>query len=134
MYSDCYDFPPQWEDEINDISDDDFDDEIDPNIPLTDGLLQSLLVVWALKNGISHTALRELLIILRLWHDLPKDPRTLLSTPRFKVPTIQMCGGLYIHYGLIKAVIERLQRNPLLKSLLSLQWNTDGKPFKSKLF
>ena len=44
---------------------------------------------WASKDLITHTALRELLVILQNhWHsDLPRDPRTLLKVPRIIVST-----------------------------------------------
>ena len=69
---------------------------------------------WALQNNITHVALRELLTILRgRFKELPKDPRTLLSTGKVSPDAIKTIGsGYYYHfgvkYGLIKAITHKV--------------------------
>ena len=97
------------------------------------GLL-SLLARWAIENKITHTALGQLLGVLRVFHlDLPKDPRTLLLTK--KVDGIKpIAGGLYYHFGIAGAIESALALDPKLKNCdtIQLQLNVDGLPlFKS---
>ena len=70
------------------------------------------LASWATKNQLSRSALGDLLSILRReGHDLPKDPRTLLRTPR-SINIIDKCGGQYIYLGIESRIIKLLERNP----------------------
>ncbi len=71
----------------------------------------SFLSEWALKNNITHIALRELLGFLRVhdqFSELPKDSRTLLKTPKYVVKTI-VSGGECIYFDLAKKISERIQ-------------------------
>ena len=93
------------------------------------------LASWATKNQLSRSALGDLLSILRReGHDLPKDPRTLLRTPR-SINIIDKCGGQYIYLGIESRIIKLLERNPDLindSGTLKLLVNVDGVPlFKS---
>ena len=93
------------------------------------------LASWATKNQLSRSALGDLLSILRReGHDLPKDPRTLLGTPR-SINIIDKCGGQYIYLGIESRIIKLLERNPDLindSGTLKLLVNVDGVPlFKS---
>ena len=62
--------------------------------------LDELLHAWAIKNNITQSALGELLVVLkRLDPDLPKDPRTLLSSRKVEgIESIE--GGQYYHFGM----------------------------------
>lgn len=97
--------------------------------------LALLLADWAKKFGTSHTAINDLLRILRPYHSsLPKDARTLLKT--VKVYNISnLAGGSYYHFGITEYV-----RSLTVSSLVAaedieeikLQINIDGLPlFKS---
>lgn len=63
-----------------DVEDDDF----------SENYLKSNLKKWAIQNNIAHSSLKELLSLYSIYYNnnlfktLPKDPRTLLSTPRTK--------------------------------------------------
>ena len=100
------------------------------------------LGLWASSFGISFVAMAALLTVLRIYFPLlPKDPRTLLKTPRFNhVKTVE--GGSYVHFGIVKCVaqskdvlqylLSRLQSCFQHITVLSLQINMDGLPlFKS---
>lgn len=68
---------------------------------------ESKLKNWAMEFKVFHNCLKSLLTILKEHTkiDLPKDPRTLLGTPR--ITHIENMGhGQYCHIGLTKAVEE----------------------------
>lgn len=126
----------------SEISDSDFEAEQD----LFNVYLKNL-TDWALNFGISHSALKSLLEIQRpLFPNLPKDPRTLLSTPSETVVK-KIDEGLYHHFGVEKGIvstvaccglvnynnrmIERINI-PKTENFLSLSLHFDGIPiFKS---
>lgn len=60
---------------------------------------------WAIIFNICHVALLALLAILRKYtsHAFPKDPRTLLKTPRHTA-IVEMGFGQYCHFGLKNAL------------------------------
>ena len=74
--------------------------------------ISSDIAEWASKNLITHTVLRELLVILKNHghSDLPRDPRTLLKVPRIIVSK-QKCGGDYVYLGL-RSIISNYLSNP----------------------
>ena len=88
---------------------------------------------WASKNLVTHTTLRELLVILKNngYSDLPKNPRTLLKVPRIIVST-QKCEGDYVYLGL-RSIISNYLSNPANNfDIIELVINIDGLPlFKS---
>lgn len=94
------------------------------------------LASWAVQFGITLTALGSLLSILRVpFPNLPRDPRTLLKTPRNEnVKDIE--GGQYFHFGIV-ASLTKILTNMSCKfgegvASLYLQVNIDGLPlFKS---
>jgi hypothetical protein len=93
------------------------------------------LKLWASTNKCQHRSLNELLDILRQQgHELPKDARTLLETPR-NVPVLTKCGGQYIYFGIEQGIIKNLskyQKNAQHLNSIELVINIDGLPlFKS---
>lgn len=93
------------------------------------------LATWAAKNNCHRGTVNELLGILRKeGHSLPKDSRTLLSTPR-TVSTSSKCGGQYVYLGIEHGVRQILSENPSFvekNKRIQLKVNVDGLPlFKS---
>ena len=93
------------------------------------------LASWASRNKLTRSTLWELLQLLRKeGHDLPKDPRTLLCTPR-TIQVDEKLGGTYSYFGVEPAIRETLGNNPWFEShydSIELQVNIDGVPlFKS---
>lgn len=86
---------------------------------------------WAIMFNIFHVALRALLIILRKYtrHLFPKDPRTLLKTPKH-TPVIEMGIRQYCHFGLQNALQKMLDEyNTVLGRIpasLDIFINIDG--------
>lgn len=106
------------------------------NVHDTEGM-RSRLKTWALKNNVRGTAVDSLLQILNPhFPDVPKDHRTLLSTPR-DVPTVQMSDGQYVHFGLHAGLLRALDEWHRLNVVRMVQtvevsFNIDGLPlFKS---
>jgi hypothetical protein len=108
-------------------SDDDHDDEHICE-SLTDELrsLTSLIGEWAVEYSVPLTAVGSLLKLLKPYHpELPKDARTLLTTPRSNAICSLSCGGQYVHLG-IANWIEDLARSGCLETnqtVLCLQFN-----------
>ena len=95
--------------------------------------ISSDIAEWASKNLITHTVLRELLVILKNHghSDLPRDPRTLLKVPRVIVST-QNCGGDYVYLGLRSILSNYLLNLANNFDIVELVINIDGLPlFKS---
>lgn len=118
-------------DEIECESDDSFE-----NLEKQDMLsFREELKSWALTFQIKHTALNALLIILKSHvpdNVLPKDARTLVSTPRNTEVKSDNLGGEYWHYGLQKVLEDTLTQFDNIPSEISLNINIDGLPtFKS---
>lgn len=96
--------------------------------------LMSELRHWAIKYKICLNALADLFRIFKKYifilSFLPKDPRTLLKTPR-KSNIINLAGGLYWHCGLIN-IIEKLildyNKLGLPSNNIHLILNVDGLP------
>ena len=93
------------------------------------------LASWATKHHCCRGPINELLQILRKQgHCLPKDSRTLLTTPT-KVTTLEKCGGQYIYLGIEHGVRQVLSNYPSLiekMESIDLMINVDGLPlFKS---
>lgn len=89
---------------------------------------------WALNYRISHSALKGLLEILsNTKHDfqfesLPKDPRTLLSTPRQTVIR-RVHPGNYFHFGIRASLECHLKKFGLkLPTNIQIGVNIDGLP------
>ena len=66
---------------------------------------------WATNHKLTRAAFNDLLNLLRKrGHDLPKDSRTVLSTPS-QVDTLAKCGGRYIYFGIEKNIRQILKSN-----------------------
>ena len=91
---------------------------------------------WAAVHpGLSHSCLNQLLaILIQHGHELPKDCRTLMSTPK-KVDTVAKCGGQFIYVGLQKGILKSVSQSRTFqenKDTIELLINVDGVPlFKS---
>ncbi|KAG1681456.1 PiggyBac transposable element-derived protein 4 [Nymphon striatum] len=88
------------------------------------------LASWAVGFGISHSALSALLEILQSSNlNVPKDPRTLLMTP--KVSNIkETAGGSFYHFGVANGIVSKLSTPSCLVDVetLTLYINIDGLP------
>lgn len=105
-------------DEGNSIS---YENEMKENTSIKNDLRK-----WALTHNIPHMAMKDLLAVLDKngIEDLPKDPRTLLKTPR-RVSIQEMGSGEYWHYGLAKSIqnaFGSIQEN----KFITLTFNMDG--------
>ena len=117
------------------MQDEDFDidspDEEYDNIKLRDNLR-----AWAVETNTPISHLSSLLAVLNKHlpdADLPKDGRTLLSTPK-SIEVEKKAGGSMHYFGIAKGVLARMQESPTLTiaQTLHLQINIDGMPlFKS---
>ena len=95
--------------------------------------LRSELAEWAGTFNISHAALSGLLSILqKAGVDVPKDPRTLLATPKH-TDVVAVAGGSYHYFGVANVVRQRLSLFSECKSeqMLSLHINIDGLPLSN---
>ena len=97
--------------------------------------LHQELASWATKYKCQRNAVSDLLDILRRQgHTLPKDPRTLLETPR-EVNTLTKCGGQYVYFGVESGIVQVLSKHPSFtesQTTIDLMINIDGLPlFKS---
>lgn len=96
--------------------------------------LRDKLATWALRFNVSHAQLSALLEILKPSHpDLPKDPRTLLSTSQH-VKTVSVAGGDYYYFGVaywLQIILNKCSFVGDVKQI-TLNINIDGIPlFKS---
>lgn len=109
------------------------DSDISYNFNQSEEYFQNVLSAWAIQFNIAHNALSGLLEILRKHIPLsilPKDPRTLLKTPR-NTNIVQMGSGEYFHYGLLnvcKLIVDSFVLSNINLSKIDLQINIDGLP------
>lgn len=85
---------------------------------------------WAIKYGITHSALSPLLEILNTFTNakFPKDPRTLLQTPR-NTDVLEMGNGQFYHFDIInivKKMITKKRQKDINIATLDLLVNIDG--------
>jgi len=73
--------------------------------------LNQYLKEWTVTHNITHIALKYLLSFLPAFLSkdiyLPRDPRTLMQTPR-KLEVLQISGGHYIHFNMLKNIRNKL--------------------------
>lgn len=126
----------EFEIQVDDIIDgnEDFDSESDENDSQT---LEDRLCHWAneFQHDVSHAAIAGLLTALRPdFPNLPKDPRTLLSTD-VKKSVMKLAGGEYHHFGLKECILAELSLCNVHAEMLPqvmIDINIDGLPiFKS---
>jgi hypothetical protein len=102
---------------------------------ICDADLNEQLAQWSTQYGINQSALGGLLQLLQPLHPaLPKDPRTLLATPRQVHLKTLSDEGLYYHFGVANAIRKHILQRFVREDVnqLSLQINIDGVPlFKS---
>ena len=112
---------------ISSESDNEPEDDVVDDVPINTKIAQ-----WYFRHNVSHSALSDLLGILRPYHPgLPADSRTLLKTPRVYVLRNLADSGSYYHFG-IASGIEAIDHSVSLPENLRLQFNFDGLPlFKS---
>ncbi|XP_066592983.1 uncharacterized protein [Prorops nasuta] len=93
--------------------------------------LRSKLILWADKHHVQGKTLTSLLKILREegHHDLPKDGRSLMRTPRTIIVT-KRSGGDYFHYGLLQGILDQLyQLDEMIQTdTIFINVNIDGLP------
>lgn len=103
---------------------------LDSSVLLNSSLSQQLQN-WVTKCNITHTALRKLLSLLRpfISEHLPRDPRTLLNTPK-STKIITMGSGIYTHIGVAYSVKQQLKTvpNKYIPEIIYLDYNVDGLP------
>lgn len=95
---------------------------------------------WALKFNIAHQAIRSLLTICSEHYNLiipsqiPKDPRTLLQTPRESNISQMGTNGFFWYSGLKENLNNVLKAHITTDTSISLNINIDGLPlFKSSV-
>lgn len=93
--------------DISDIDDNFFEMSNNSLNEHADKNFNKSVAAWAIKYGITHSALIELLKILNIFTNttFPKDPRTLLQTPR-NTDVIKMGDGQYCHFD-IESIIKK---------------------------
>ena len=91
------------------------------NLPTPDRCdvdLRHKLHLWATRNKCKHSAVNELLGILReQGHNLPKDTRTPLHTPRDATVESKF-GSQYIYFGIESGLLNILSKYPQVANRL----------------
>lgn len=99
---------------------------------------EEALRAWALHHNITHLALKDLLLLIKVQYNdksLPLDPRTLLDTPQNTGKLcIQIAGGKYWHHG-VKECLRKWFGSLSEDINISININIDGLPIhKSSKF
>lgn len=89
--------------------------------------LRNALATWAVSHNITRNACNDLLCILNQYtsHNISKDIRTLLQTPR-RTDVSRICEGEYFHLGLHDIIKKMLSKNN--DTCINLIMNIDGLP------
>lgn len=88
--------------------------------------LKNELKDWYNKNNITHSAFKALLGILKQYHNLPGDPRTILGTKTHEeTPVIE---GSMVYFGLEKNIRNNFQFASAEIDELKLDVSIDGVP------
>lgn len=122
----------------SEFSEKEIDSDIVPSVTQQNANTSSEIQIrdWAVKHQIHHSALKELLVILRTQYDphLPLDPRTLCKTPSNLSQLIKnIPGGTYYHFGVTNCLSEFLENISDLEGkknikTIYLRINCDGIP------
>ena len=106
-----------------------FDSQLAPPLPCRETTFRDELAAWAVAIPAVHV--NSLLEILKehecFKHELPKDCRTLVRTPR-NVNVIQIAPGTYYHLGAQDEIVRLLQSIGFAGTAISLFVNVDGLP------
>lgn len=93
------------------------------------------LKTWAINHNITHCALKDLLLILKNQPELkeiniPKDPRTLLNTPKHLDIKNINSSGTYFHFGIEKGLNNLFKdvKNTNIPDIIEVAINIDGLP------
>ncbi len=106
--------------------------------------IHDFLSSWAIQHNISHTALKDVLGHLKTYDDfkhLPKDPRTLLKTPKGSTKSL-ISGGECMYFNLKNKILSKIKSGlvdsviPIVKkiqnnlncSLITIAISIDGIP------
>lgn len=86
---------------------------------------------WAIRNKISHVAIRELSILKEIpdLNNMPKDPRTFLNTPRETILRV-INPGKYYHFGLKNGLTNMFKKIEVsnIPDVINVAINIDGLP------
>lgn len=87
-------------------------------------------LMWCLTSQLSRDNLKALMAMLRKYFNapLPKDPRTLLKTPK-STKLYEMSNGSYWHYGLkniLNKIINKYEAHKIDVKTIKLSLNIDG--------
>ncbi|XP_061519266.1 uncharacterized protein LOC133395040 isoform X2 [Anopheles gambiae] len=119
------------ENETININEEQEDDETD-EIEIENLDLKECLKIWSLVSNVDHKSLRFLLRILRTNCDasLPKDPRTLLKTPKKPAGITNITGGQLWYQGIKTCLMKKFRTANLDDNIstLSLKVYIDGLP------
>lgn len=90
--------------------------------------LQVQLRQCFIKHNATHALINDVLNILKTYHNLPCDARTLLKTPQY-VPVKKICGGDFVYFGLLSTIKEKVKEGSVKNTpVLNLSFNIDGLP------
>ncbi len=107
----------------------DSESTVDKSDPCSFSDITRKLGDWAVNHNISHSALSELLhLLVQCGLELPKDPRTLLSTSTtYEIKDIG--NGCYCHIGVSNLIISALSQEAHSSvDTITLRINIDGIP------
>lgn len=116
-------------DEVKSSSDNDSDKSFALD---KDSKLQSDLRACFIKHNATQTLINDVLIVLKPYHKLPQDARTLMSTP-LSTSIKNIGNGEFAYFGLASGIKNKIRRGLHNNvSSLNLIFNIDGLPlFKS---
>ncbi|XP_049703545.2 uncharacterized protein LOC110377675 [Helicoverpa armigera] len=106
------------------------DDEDNPSEYIKNFQFSEKLRAWSIEKNITQTAIKDLLLILndRFGMILPKDPRTLLQTPKNILIKKLDDDGEYWHNGISEPLKCILRKFSNLPNTIYLNFNIDGLP------
>ena len=100
---------------VSDLHEPNVEIPIDVNIlssqVLEKGSISSDLASWAITHNITHSAFKDLIPIINTLlpnEKLPKDPRTILKTPK-AVLLVNIQGGQSYYFGIKELLLKRLE-------------------------
>lgn len=96
-----------------------------------DSSFRERLASCFVNNNVTHVQANNIISVLQThscFSNLPKDVRTLISTPRNRVIVLQVEPGEYIHFDIETEIITNLSTISFNERVneLQLDFNTDG--------